>query len=138
MANVKIEAELAASPAAVWEIVRDFGDVVRWSPGITSCELDGAGVGAVRTIKLGDIVIRERLEAFDDVGRSFSYSIVEAPLPLQNYLATFAVAAAADGSKITWSSTFAHEGIPAADAQAMVEGIYRSGIKGIEKALATE
>lgn len=136
MANVEVQEHVNATAAAVWELVRDFGDVSRWSAGITSCELDGEGVGAVRTIKLGGMVIRERLEAFDEAARSFSYSIVDGPLPLAGYLSTFVVADAEGGAQITWSSGFEPAGMAEADATALVEGIYRQGIAGIRKALA--
>lgn len=136
MATVEVREIVSSTADAVWDLVRDFGDISRWSKGISSCEVDGEGIGAVRTMKLGDLVIRERLEAFDDAARRFSYSIVEAPLPLQEYLSTFEVTPAAEGSEIVWSSRFEHAGVAEADAKAMVEGIYRQGIAGIRKALS--
>lgn len=136
MANVEVQEQVNATAAAVWEIVHDFGDIRRWSGGISDCQLEGEGVGAIRTIKLGGMVIRERLEAFDDAARSFSYSIVEGPLPLADYLSTFVVTDADGGAKINWGSRFTPAGMTEADAVALVEGIYRQGISGIRKALA--
>lgn len=136
MAQARVQKEVAATAAQVWEVVRDFGAVQRWSPGLTSCEVDGEGIGAVRTIKLGDMVIRERLESLDDATRTFSYSIVDGPLPLTNYLSTFTVVDSDAGkSQITWSSTFEAAGMTDEQAAQMVEGIYHGGIKGLRGAL---
>ncbi len=136
MGRATVQKEIAASAAQVWDIVRDFGGVQRWSPGLSSCEVDKEGVGAVRTIKLGDMVIREKLESLDDATRTFSYSIVEAPLPLSNYLSTFTVADTEPGkSQITWSATFDAAGMTDEQAAQMVEGIYHGGIKGLRGAL---
>ena len=135
MTQVKVEQAIEAGAEAVWALVRDFGEVDRWSAGISSCEVDGSGVGAVRTLRVGDMVIREKLESHDDEAREFQYSIVDAPLPIQRYLATFRVAPEGDGARITWISEFAHDGISEGDARALIEGTYRAGIRGICKAL---
>jgi hypothetical protein len=136
---VKVSDEIAASADAVWRVVRDFGGLTRWSPGIEKCEVEGDGVGAVRTLSMpGGLALQERLEAFDDAGRSFSYSIVEpTPLPLSGYLSTLRVTPLGDDRcRVDWEGRFTSaEGTPEDQARGMVQGIYTGGIKALQKHL---
>ena len=92
MAGVKVVETVNASADRVWELFRDFGGIARISPGIQSCSVEGQGIGAVRTLKMGGLELRERLEAFDDAGRSLCYAIIgDHPLPFDNYLSTVRV-----------------------------------------------
>ncbi len=137
--EVKVTDEVAASADAVWQLVRGFGDVKSWSPAIEKCEVEGEGIGAVRTLTMpGGLALQERLEAFDDAARSFSYSIVEpAPLPMSGYLATFEITELGDDRcRIDWASRFTPaEGTTEDQARGMVQGIYSGGIKAIKKNL---
>jgi len=135
MASVKVSERIEASADAVWDLFRDFGGIQRISREIQACSVEGEGVGAVRTLSLGALALKERLEAFDDPGRRLQYSIIAGPLPLADYLATVQVSEEGDACRVDWSSQFEPKGIPEPQAQAMVEGIYRSGLKGIKKAL---
>ncbi|MFQ5698564.1 MAG: SRPBCC family protein [Myxococcota bacterium] len=139
MAEVKVVENVNCSASEVWELIRDFGAIQKWAgAGIQSCTVEGQGVGAVRTIRVpGGAEIRERLEAQDDAGRSFSYSIVgESPLPLRDYLSTLRVNEVGDGRcEIDWSSRFEPVGASEEQARGIVEGIYTGGIAGIRKTL---
>ena len=95
---------VAAPLEVVWDLVSDFGGVGRWSVGPVSCTVDGAGVGAVRTVQREDRAVRERLEHWDATEHSFSYSFVdELPLAVEHLVATIAVRGG-DVSEITWSA----------------------------------
>ena len=88
----------------MWDLVSDFGGVARWSVGPVNCTVDGAGVGAVRTVQRGDRTVRERLEHWDATDHSFSYSFVDdLPLPVEHLVETIAVRGG-DVSEITWSA----------------------------------
>jgi len=136
MGSVKVVDSVAASADRVWALLRDFGGIHRFARGIESCEVQGEGVGAVRTLGMqGGLRIQERLEAFDDAGRSLSYAIIGAnPLPFDRYLSTVKVVEEPGGCSVEWSGSYDAKG-PEADVSRMVEGIYRGGIKGIKRAL---
>ena len=81
-AQVRIEVPAARA----WEVVGTrFGDIAAWVAPITASSLDRAvaAAGAIRTCQvsglgpLGDMVVRERLLAFDDAGRSLMYDAVD-------------------------------------------------------------
>jgi hypothetical protein len=138
MASVKVNDRIEASAERVWDLVRDFGGIQRFSPTIESVSLQGEGVGAVRTVTLpGGLALQERLETLDDASRTLRYAIIGShPLPFDDYLATIRLSEDGDGCQIEWSSSFLPRGGAETQAAGLVEGIYRSGIAGIKKALA--
>jgi hypothetical protein len=90
----------------------------------------------VRTLTLpGGLELQERLEAFDDAARCLQYSIISGPLPFEDYLSTVEIREDGDGCHVEWSSTFEPKGVAEEQAGAMIEGIYRGGIKGVRGAL---
>jgi carbon monoxide dehydrogenase subunit G len=137
MVSVKVSERVEAPADAVWELFRDFGGIQRFSAGIEKVEVEGAGIGAVRTISLpGGLSLKERLEAFDDGGRRLQYAIVGGPIPVSDYLATIEVKdEGAKACRIDWSSHFEPKGIGDDQARAMIEGVYKGGIAGVKKAL---
>jgi carbon monoxide dehydrogenase subunit G len=134
MSKVRVEEEIAADSAAVWDLMSDFGALRDWNPQIETCEVDGDGVGAVRTFSMGGITIKERLESLDPAARTYSYSIIAGPIPVTGYLANVAVSDAGAGkTKIVWTSDFEANGAPEADMAQLFQGIYQGGIKAVEK-----
>ncbi|MEN8181877.1 MAG: SRPBCC family protein [Myxococcota bacterium] len=136
MASVKVVENVNAGADSVWDLFRDFGGITRFSAGIDGCTVEGEGVGAVRTITMGGgLKLQERLEAFDDAGRSLSYAIIgDHPLPFDNYLSTVKVIEQGDGCSVEWSSTYDPKGTED-QASGLIQGIYRGGIAGIKKTL---
>lgn len=133
MTKARVEGTIGADPQRVWEVFADFGGLMRWSPGLTGCELEGEGVGALRTIKMGDLVIRERLEECDADARRMRYAIVDGPVPVRDYLATVLVSDAGGGrTRIEWSSEFESSGAPAEQMKELFEGIYQQGIAALD------
>ena len=136
MGQARVVDEIAASADALWELVRDFGGIQRWNPTLSSCELDKPGIGGVRTITMGEVTVRERLEKLDEGAKTLSYSIVEAPLPVRDYLATIEVAEAGPSrSRIVWRSTFEPGGMPDEQLTQLFDGVYRQAIDGLRAAL---
>ncbi len=139
MTEVMVKEDLKIAAEKVWELVRDFGGIRRWvGEMVQGLELEGEGVGAIRTISLpGGIKLYEQLEAIDQEARSFSYAIIrKSPLPVTDYLATLTLfESGADSCRIEWGSTFEPAGISEADVKPMIEGIYNSGIAGLKEAL---
>ena len=85
---------------------------------------------------MGDSAIRERLESHDPAARVFSYSIVEGPMPVENYLATVSVEPLdGDRSRVVWDVTF--ESTAPEDAIASgLESAYGGALAAVAKVLA--
>ena len=126
MADGKAEVEIARSPDDVWALIGDFGGLGDWMPGIDACEVDGD----VRKIKTMGMEIHERLVSHDDHDRTISYSIVEAPMPIEHHLATISVAPSGDGSVLTW----AYEVRPD-DMAAALGPVYEGSAKAVKAQL---
>jgi len=140
MTQVQVTEDLPVAASKIWELVRDFGGAQKWLGSmVQKLEMEGEGVGAIRTITLpGDTLLHEQLEAMDDAEMTFSYAIVrDSPLPATDYLAKFKlVETGADSCRIEWGSTFEPAGgMSEDDVKPMIEGIYRSGIAGLRQTL---
>src|SRR4051794_30293856 len=98
MTSGMTETTIARDPAAVWEIVRDFGGLGTWMPGIESCEVDGDD----RVIGMMGISVRERLVSRDDDKRVLTYSIVESPMNLEHHEATIRIDEDGGGSHVVY------------------------------------
>ena len=100
MASGKSEVSIATKPENVWALIRDYGGIAVYMPGIESCTVDGD----VRTLKMMGIEIKEQLRDLDDDARRLSYSVVASPMDnLVSHDATIAVDAEGDGTHVTWS-----------------------------------
>ena len=100
MADGRAEISVDASPDDVWKLVRDFGGLGEWMPGVESCTVDGD----VRTIGMMGIEIKEQLRTLDDAKRVLSYSVVESPMGnLESHVATISVDPEGSGSHVTWA-----------------------------------
>jgi len=139
MSEVHVSESVAAPAARVWEVLGDFGGVLKWGGAmLRSCTVEGSGVGAVRRIGLPDGgQIAERCEAYDAAGRSLSYSIVgKSPIPIKDYFSTVKVVdEGPNACRVDWRGTFEPDGVAEERAQRMVRGIYTGGIAGARKLL---
>ena len=66
-------------------------------------------MSAVRNVDLGDRHIRQKLVAFSDIDRFYTYDFLDPiPFPVRNYRATLRVWPVTDGGKafVEWSASF--------------------------------
>ena len=134
--TVQVVENIAASAADVWQILADFGGVRVGGP-ITAFEIEGEGVGAVRTITMSGGQVIERLDVHDESVLTFTYSILneDNPLPVSNYSATVKISPEEDNQCcVDWTGTFDAKGDEEA-ARTVVTGIYTGGIQRARKAL---
>jgi hypothetical protein len=94
MAKVYSSAVIPAAASAVWSIVRDFNALPKWTPFVAESRIEQNKppdqIGCIRNFRLKDGGrIREQLLALSDYEMSFEYSIIESPMGVENYLATF-------------------------------------------------
>lgn len=129
-------ATIAASPDTVWKTIGGFCGISDWHPVVEKCELADKGSKKQRTLTLkGGGTLLEEEQARDDKGMSYTYTILEGPLPVADYKSTIMVAKDGSGSKVTWSGNFKSKGAPDDKAQEAIGGVYDAGLKGLaEKA----
>src|SRR6478609_9718823 len=76
MASSKAEASIDRAPNDVWNIVRNFGGLADYMPGVDTCTVDGD----IRTVGTMGIEVKEQLRDLDDDTRRISYSVIESPM----------------------------------------------------------
>ncbi len=138
MTTTQVVETIAAPADAVWTALSDFAGIQVGGP-IESFEIEGDGVGAVRTIGLANGVVIERLDNHDAAAGTFTYSILndDSPLPVASYSATVNISDAGDGNtKIEWTGTYEPQG-PEEAAAAVVTGIYTGAIAQARNALTS-
>jgi hypothetical protein len=133
--EVKKRREAPGKPAEVWAVVGDFCAIKNWHPAVKECEEFEEGGDTYRVLTLGDGgKIKEKLTEKEDT--SYSYIIVESPLPVKNYKATLEVGEddEPDRVEIEWEGEFDANGVEDAEAEKIISGIYNDGVSGIKKA----
>jgi len=139
MPAVYVSSIIDAPLETVWEVLRDFNALPRWHPLVAVShiedDLPADAIGCVRNFQLtdGGETIREQLLALSDVEHSCTYSILESPLPVSNYVATVRL------RRITvtgqtfgeWQSRFDTPPGEEESTVALVKGIYEDGFASI-------
>jgi NADPH:quinone reductase len=128
----------------VWAALRDFNSHDRWHPAVARSrmenDLDGDVVGGVRRFSLTDgAEFREQLLRLSDREHTFSYCILDSPLPLFDYVATVRLKPVTDGGRTFWDwrSQFRAPDHRAAELEKMVgQKIYEDGFSGLRRFLA--
>lgn len=132
MTKVSMSTDLNASADQVWSMVGRFNALPDWHPAVEKSELTEAG--QMRTLSLvGGGKIVEKLEKVDDNSRTYTYSIVDSPLPVANYTATIKVTGHGDNSTVEWSSEFDSAGASPEDAMKAIQDVYQAGFDNLRK-----
>lgn len=121
--------DVAKSPADVWAAIEDWCSITTWHPVIAECEAYEEDGKTMRKLTTGDGgVLIEELKGRDEDAMSFSYAIIESPLPIADYASTMAVSENGDGATVTWSSSYNANGVSDEEALELMAGIYRAGL----------
>lgn len=113
MARVYVSSVISAPAAKVWARVRDFNGLPNWHPAIAESRIENGEpadrVGCIRAFALrnGDR-LREQLLGLSDYDMFCTYSILDSPMPLTNYVATLRLTPITDQERtfIEWSADF--------------------------------
>jgi len=136
MSKVSMSTQLPVPARTVWDSIGGFNSLARWHPAVAKSEEEKQGGATIRTLSLhGGGKIVERLDSKDEKSRTYSYSILEGPLPVAKYHATIHVAENKDGRSCTveWSSEFEPSGAPEGDAVKAIRGVYEAGFENLRK-----
>lgn len=121
-----------------WALLGDFCGIKNWHPAIASCELSEKDGAKIRTLTTKDgAKFIEKLVNWDDAGTSYTYAILEGPLPVQNYVSTVKIEDDDEPGKvaITWSSTFDPKGVSDTVARKAVADVYLAGLLALKAKL---
>ncbi|MEU7044163.1 SRPBCC family protein [Streptomyces varsoviensis] len=138
MASTSVSRVVPASPDRVWRLIGGFDALPDWLPYIPdSTPLEG---GRVRRLSNPDgEVIVERLVDFSEYERHYSYAILQAPFPVNDYVSTIRVHAVPgrdDVAEVQWSGRFNADGASDEEVVELFTGIYRDGLDALREKLA--
>ncbi len=127
MPRIFVSSVIRAEAGVVWQRIRDFNALPKWHPRIRDSRIEDAlppdKIGCIRNFHLqnGDN-IREQLVGMSDYDLFVSYTMLEGPMPLWDYMATLRLTPVTDGGRcfIEWSAEFSCD---AANDDDLVDGI---------------
>jgi NADPH:quinone reductase-like Zn-dependent oxidoreductase len=137
--RVRRSAVIDAPIERVWAALRDFNSHSAWHPAVgpSAIEHDEPAdqVGCVRTFSLKDgNHIREQLLALSDTDHVSTYCILDATLPMRDYVATVQLKRVTDGDRTFWhwESTFDVPRGREREFERLVGGeVYEAGFRGL-------
>lgn len=139
MPHVRKSVVLDAPTDTVWGVIRDFNGHDAWHPAVATSQIERADpadrVGCVRNFRLADGAnLREQLLTLSDLEQTFSYCLLDTPVPLFNYIAHVRLIPVTDGDRTfwEWESRFdTPAGCSAELAELVGNGIYVAGFTAI-------
>jgi hypothetical protein len=120
---------LRRSADEVWAVIGGFDALPQWHPAVKESTLEGDG--RIRRLQLASgALLVERLQAFSEAERSYTYSIEQGPLPVARYRSLLRVHEQPGdaGCRVEWSGEFLPEGASEPEAADIIRGIYRAGL----------
>jgi len=146
MIKVRRSAVIDAPIDRVWAVLRDFNSHSAWHPAVGDSRIErnepADQVGCVRNFFLKDgNHIREQLLALSDREHISTYCILDATLPMRNYVATVQLKRITDGERTFWhwESTFdVPKGREREFEQLVGGGVYEGGFAGLRSYLKAE
>jgi hypothetical protein len=113
MAKIFVSTVIKAPADRLWARLRDFNALPLWVPPVGESRIENGEpadkISCVRALRLrnGD-ELREQLLGLSDYEMFCTYSMLETPMPLTNYIATFRVTPVTDGNRsyMEWLAEF--------------------------------
>lgn|SRR5512134_89860 len=144
MIKVYASSVIDAPADAVWAQIRDFNALPQWHPLIADSRIEGAAasdrVGCIRNFRTKDGgTIREQLLTLSDFDYECTYSILDSPMGVENYVATLKLTPITDGNRTfaEWSAEFDCP-VPRERelAQTIGEGVFQGGFNALKQRFA--
>ncbi|MBL8587707.1 MAG: SRPBCC family protein [Methylobacteriaceae bacterium] len=144
MARVYVSSIIDAPVAKVWARLRDFNALPRWHPAIRDSRIENGEpadkIGCIRNFRLQNgEVIRERLLGLSDYDYFCTYSILESPMPLTDYIATLRLTPVTDGERTfaEWTAEFECAQEAAQQLVANIgQGVFQAGFDALKRHMA--
>lgn len=141
MVQIYTSSVIDLSADTVWGRIRDFNGLPQWHPAIADSRIENSQasdrVGCIRHFHTRDGgMIRERLLALSDYDFSCTYEILESPMGVDNYIATFKLTPVTDGARCfaEWSAEFnCAPGREAELTQTIGQGVFQAGFDALKK-----
>ncbi|MDB5676673.1 MAG: hypothetical protein JWM65_3655 [Sphingomonas bacterium] len=134
----RVRGELDHPIETVWTRIAVFGGLEDWVEGVSACSVEGAGVGAVRTVVRGGSNVWERLEAIDPIAHVLRYQILPPHhLPAAAVHGNVLLRALGEvRTEMVWRSDARDFTVAPELLGARIEAFYAASIEGLRRVLA--
>jgi hypothetical protein len=125
----------------LWSVLRDFNGHESWHPIVARSAIERSQpsdrIGCVRRFTLQDgSELREQLLTLSDLEMTFSYCLLDTPIPLFNYVAHVRLLPVTDGNRSFWhweSRFTTPPGREAELAATVGDEVYTNGIEAVRQ-----
>ena len=141
MIKIYVSSVIDAPADQVWAQIRDFNGLPKWTPFVAESRIEGGmapdTVGCVRNFRLKDGgIIREQLLTLSDYDFQCTYSILESPMAVENYVATLRLTPITDGDRtfVEWTAEFdCSEEREAELVSSIGNGVFQGGFDALKR-----
>jgi hypothetical protein len=149
MARIFASSVLPAPAAKVWARIRDFNGLPSWHPAIAESRIENGEpadkVGCIRDFRLRSIRdfrlrngdrIRECLLGLSDYDMFCTYSILESPMGVENYVATLRLTPITDGDRTFCEWTAEFDCAPERETELVTNigtGVFQGGFDALKR-----
>src|SRR5579864_8551127 len=142
MAKIFVSTVISAPADRVWARIRDFNALPLWVAAVAESRIENGEpadkIGCVRDFRLrnGDR-LREQLLGLSDYEMFCTYSILESPMEVENYVATLRLTPISDGDStfVEWTAEF--DCAPDREAELIASsggGVFQGGFDALKRA----
>lgn len=141
MTHVYVSTVIPAPAGQVWQVVRNFNGLPDWTPFVAESRIESHmqadQIGCIRNFVLRDGGrIREQLLALSDYDLTCTYSILESPMGVENYIAKLSLTPITDGNA-TFAEWTADFGCPPEREAALVSqignGVFQTAFNALKQ-----
>jgi hypothetical protein len=133
-----ITRKMTVSAARTWKTIEGIGGLDVWFPSITSCTVEGSGIGAIRrmdSVRGGKIV--DRIVDIQQAEMRLVYQRMESPFAVTSYRGTVEVFESFDGlGVLAWTIDFESTPENAPIVSGQLEAGIGAGVEGMKADLA--
>lgn len=141
MPEFTINRQIDAPVETVWEVLHDFGDIQRWSPGVTASELTSVGPVSENSTRHCDFApfgsVNERIDRHEPNERMTVNLYETSKLPISGAVADFNIAQSGDGTELNLHYSYTLN-LLGRLMKGYTDRQMRKGIGGLAKALEKE
>lgn len=127
-----------------WMQIRNFNGLPGWHPAVIESLIERGDphdrIGCVRNYKRRDgLALREQLLALDDFAHSMTYSLLDAPIPVKNYVATLRLTriSESDGTFAEWQAWYDCAASDEPSLRDAIDAVFRAGLESLNKQSAS-
>jgi carbon monoxide dehydrogenase subunit G len=141
MPEFTITQQIAAPVEAVWQVLDDFGEIQRWSPGVKASELTSSGPvgeGATRHCDFSSLGgVNERIKLYQPQTRMTVDLYETFKLPISDAVADFKLAPDGEGTMLIVEYSYTLNRLGSL-AKGTTDKQMRKGLSGMAQGLAEE